>query len=116
MQRSVRAVPSHGECGPLHAAHLRPSRPCVDFLAFEGLLGEGCARDCPSRPLESPDSSSGGLSQGPGNWEGVDLQLGVLRRTLETSLSLERRDLSPSACWGYKIRSCGFSPKHGIGV
>lgn len=40
----------------------------------------------------------------------------VLRRTLEKSLSLERRDLSPSACWGYKIRNWGISPKQLWGI
>lgn len=37
----VRAVPNHGECGPLHPAYLRPSRPCVGFLALEGLVERG---------------------------------------------------------------------------
>lgn len=73
---SVRAVPNHGECGPLHAAHLRPSRPYVAFLALEGLLGEGCPRNCPSRPLESLDSSSGDCrSDLVSYWERVYFQL-----------------------------------------
>lgn len=60
----------------------------MGFLALEGLLKDGCARHCPSHPLESPGLSSGDCRSGPEIGKGVDFHLGkgVLRRTAEKSV------------------------------
>lgn len=81
------------------------SFPYVEILELEGLLGDGCAKHCPSRPLENPDSSEDRRSDPV-----VDFHLG--------RGFLRRCDLSPAAwrgdrntkLWIVSKQEMGFAP------
>lgn len=101
-----------------------PSFPYVGTLALEGLLEDGCAKHCPSRPLENPDSSSEycrsdpvvgeGLmsSWGGGSWKDSReiAVLGKVRSQTCCMAGVQKYDcgLSPSKKWGWILGGGGW--------